>query len=280
MRRATVLFCFFVVLVSVPVVAIEHVDTLLFPVVARTAGAGDSQWVSDLTVHNLLDESITVGLQFFPADQANEFDADFPDRIELGSRETSIVEDVLAEVFGYDTDIKGMLLVTANAGMIDGNNPDANIAAITRTYNAADPDGTYGQSVPGLDLFFPLSAPVLATGARFDETYRSNVGFVSLAMFQQVTVHYRILGPDGSVVADGSRTVPPLSMRQWSFQQLGASATEGAMTVELWLDEDDVAEDPCDFGAPAIQGYVSKVDNGTGDAEFIPAFWTDPNPCE
>ena len=280
MRRATVLFCFLAVLVSVPVVAIEHVDTLLFPVVARTAGTGGSQWVSDLTVHNLLDDSITVGLQFYPANQANELDMDFPDRVELGPRETKIIGDVLAEIFGYDTDIKGMLLVTANASMIDGNNPDANIAAITRTYNAADPAGTYGQSVPSLDIFFPLSAPVLATGARFDETYRSNVGIASLALFQQVTVHYRILGPDGSVAAEGSRTIPPLSMRQWSFQQLGASASEGAMTVELWLDEDDVGEDPCDFGAPAIQGYVSKVDNGTGDAEFIPAFWVDQNPCE
>lgn len=280
MRVVSVCICILAILMSFPVVAVEYVDTLVFPVVARTAGSGDSQWVSDLTVHNLLDEPITVGLQFYPENQANSLDMDFPDRIELGARETRLIGDVLATVFGYDTDIKGMLLVTANAGMIDGNNPDANIAAITRTYNAADPAGTYGQSVSSLELFFPLAAPVLATGARFDDTYRSNVGFVSLALFQQVTVHYRILEPDGSVAAEGSRTVPPLSMRQWSFQQLGASPIEGAMSVELWLDEDDVGEDPCDFGAPAIQGYVSKVDNGTGDAEFIPAFWTDQNPCE
>ncbi len=280
MRNALIVLIVLFVLASVPAAAVEYVDTLVFPVVARTAGAGGSQWVSDLTVHNLLDESIAVGLQFYPANQANELDMDFPDRVQLGPRETKVIGDVLAEVFGYDTDIKGMLLVTANASMIDGNNPDANIAAITRTYNAADPAGTYGQSVTSLEIFFPLSAPVLATGARFDETYRSNVGIASLALFQEVTVHYRILGPDGSVAAEGNRTVPPLSMRQWSFQQLGVSASEGAMTVELWLDEDDVGEDPCDFGAPAIQGYVSKVDNGTGDAEFIPAFWTEPSPCE
>ncbi len=268
------------VLVSVPVAAFEHVDTLIFPVVARTAGAGDSQWVSDLTVNNLLDEPITVGLQFYPENQANDLDMDFPDRIDLGPRETRVIGDVLSEVFGYDTNVKGMLLVTANSGMISGNNPETNIAAVTRTYNAADPAGTYGQSVPALELFFPFSAPVLATGARHDSFYRSNLGVASLALFQKVTVHYRVLGPDGTVVAEGTRTVPKLSMRQWSFQQLGVSPADGAMTVEVWLDEDDVADDPCDFGAPSILAYVSKVDSGTGDAEFIYAFWTDSNPCE
>jgi len=280
MRAFTIVIFILAILVSVPVTAFEYGDTLVFPVVARTAGAGDSQWVSDLTINNLLGESITVGLQFYPENQANELDMDFPDRVDLGPRETIVIGDVLAEIFGYDTNVKGMLLVTANSGMIDGNNPDANIAAVTRTYNAADPAGTYGQSVPALDVFFPLSSPILATGARHDASYRSNLGVASLALFQNVTVHYRVLNPDGTVAAEGTRTVPKLSMRQWSFQQLGVSPTEGAMTVEVWLDPDDVADDPCDFGEPAILAYVSKVDSGTGDAEFIYAFWTTNNPCE
>lgn len=120
----------------------------------------------------------------------------------------------------------------------------------------------------------------MATGARNDDSYRSNVGIVSLAMFEEVLVHIRILGPDGTVLTERTRTAPPLSMRQWSFQQLGAGTVEGAMTVDLWLDEDNVAEDPCDFEAPAIMGYVSKVDNGTDDAEFIYAFLTVGDPCD
>ena len=43
MRVESIVFFILAVLVSIPVVAVEHVDTLLFPVVARTAGAGDSQ---------------------------------------------------------------------------------------------------------------------------------------------------------------------------------------------------------------------------------------------
>lgn len=44
---------------------------------------------------------------------------------------------------------------------------------------------------------------------------------------------------------------------------------EGALAVELWLDEDSVSEDLCADFANTLMGYVSKVDNGTGDAEFI-----------
>ena len=43
-------------------------------------------------------------------------------------------------------------------------------------------------------------------------------------------------------------------------------------TVELWLDPDDMVEDPCaaEF-TTGFLAYVSKVDNGTGDAEYLTA---------
>lgn len=94
-----------------------------------------------------MNESLTVGIQFFPENQANTLDMDFPDRFQLGSRETVLVEDVLAAIFGYDTNIKGLFLVTVDSNLISGNSDEANIAGITRTYNVADPAGTYGQSV-------------------------------------------------------------------------------------------------------------------------------------
>ena len=264
---------------TVPAIAQEHVSTLVFPVVARTAGVGDSQWVTDLTVNNLLDEDVTLALQFFPENQANVFDPTFPTRMSLGPRETMLIEDVLATVFAYDTDIKGVLLVTVDPDMIAGNHEDANIAGITRTYNAADPSGTYGQSVPGLAPLAVTAAPIVATGARHDAAYRSNVGIVSISMSGQIRVHYRILGPSGEVLAEGSRTIPPVSLRQFSFGQLGVSEFDGAATVELRIDEGDVSDEPCEMGSAAIIGYVSKIDNGTGDAEFVSALLTEPDPC-
>jgi hypothetical protein len=280
MRTIAPVVCLAAALLSAaPTLAQEHVSTLVFPVVARTAGAGDSQWVTDLTVNNLFDADVTLALQFFPENQANVFDPTFPTQMSLGARQTMLIEDVLATVFGYDSDIKGVLLVTVDADMIAGNPEDANIAGITRTYNAADPDGTYGQSVPGLAALSVTAAPIVATGARHDAAYRSNVGIVSVSMSGQIRVHYRVLGPSGGALAEGSRTVPPVSMRQFSFGQLGVSAFDGAATVELWIDEGDVSEEPCEIGSAAILGYISKVDNGTGDAEFISANLTEPDPC-
>ena len=43
-------------------------ETQIFPVVAHTEGAGDppTSWRSDLTVHNVMDSELTVGVFFLP----------------------------------------------------------------------------------------------------------------------------------------------------------------------------------------------------------------------
>jgi hypothetical protein len=269
--RCRLLICGFVVLVTAAGAAAQEVDTtVLFPIVARTAGVGTSQWVTDLTVHSLVDQPVEVGLQFFPADQANTFNFIFPDRISVGPRGTVLVEDVLASVFGYQDDITGVLLVTAEQDFIPGNPEDSEILAVTRTYNAADPAGTYGQTVPALFAAATgISDPVVATGARNDSRFRSNVGIVSMSFSGVVTVHYRILDGDGNVLAQGSKPIPSLTVKQWRMNQLGVGSVTGPLTVELWLDPADVSIDPCADFANRILGYVSKVDNGTGDAEFL-----------
>ena len=261
-------------------VAAQDVDSVqLFPIVARTAGVGSSQWVTDLAVHNLEADAITVGLQFFPANRANTFDPTFPDRIELAPRETALLEDVLAEVFGFQSDIKGVLVVSADPGMIIGNPEDTDILAVTRTYNRANPGGTYGQTVPSLELITVTETPLVVTGARNDARYRSNLGVMNRSM-EPLTVHYRILAAGGATLVEGSRPLPELSVRQFSFQQLGVGTVNGPLTVEMWLDPDDVSPDPCADFAAAILGYVSKVDNGTGDAEFLYAAPIDDPPCD
>lgn len=173
-----------------------------------------------------------------------------------------------------------MLVVTVDADLVSGNSQDANIAGVTRTYNAADPAGTYGQSVSSSEAYAVNMAPLVATGARFDSSFRSNLGVGSIGFFEELRFHYRVLGPNGGVLAEGSDTIPPLSVRQWSFQQLGVTSVDGGMTVEVWLDEGSISEEPCESGASAIIAYVSKVDRGTGDAEFIHALATEGIPCE
>jgi hypothetical protein len=232
-------------------------------------------------VYNATDETLTVGTQFLPADQANLFDPSFPDRFILGPYQTRVFVDVLHELFGYDSELKGSLLFTADSSLIAGNPDGAKILAATRIYNTGDPAGTYGQTVPALSLTINAAGtPSVATGVRHDSRYRSNLGIASLTLISDITVHYRVRTEDGSVLREGTRQLQPSSMSQWSFQQLGVPVTDGPLTVELWLDPSDVLPDPCATNFPNMFiAYVSKVDGGTGDAEFIYAAPTEPYDC-
>ncbi len=143
--RAKSVFMVCVLLAAASGVGAQMIENMqFFPIVARTAGLGvpPTQWVTDLVINNVTGEQLTVGMQFFPAGQANIFDPGYPTRITLGPRETVVVEDVLATLFGYDEDVKGALILTCDNEVIAGNPDEAYILATTRTYNVGSPAGT------------------------------------------------------------------------------------------------------------------------------------------
>ena len=72
-------------LAAMPVSAQEIAHTQFFPILARTSGAGGTQWVSDLTVHNVEEADLEVGIQFLEADQANIFYPCVPDRFPIAA---------------------------------------------------------------------------------------------------------------------------------------------------------------------------------------------------
>jgi hypothetical protein len=146
--------------------------------------------------------------------------------------------------------------------------------AVTRTYNTGGAEGTFGQTVPslvagGLNVFAESS---FITGARNDDEFRSNLGIAGQSALGTIRVHYRIMDQEGIVLVEDSKRIRIASMNQWSFDSLGVGSVEGPLTVELWLDPDDLDEDPCEPIFPTgFLAYVSKVDNGTGDAEYLTA---------
>jgi hypothetical protein len=265
---------------AVPVVAQEALDTQFFPVVARGAGLAGTMWVTDLVVTNPMDEPVTVGIGYFPSNQDNLFDPTFPDRLELDAGETLIAEDVLFDLFGVEEG-KGGLVLLADPNYIQGNPEGAKICAVTRTYNMGSELGTYGQTVPSLVVNANVGwAPSVIVGARNDEDFRSNLGIGSTSVMSPIRVHYEIKDAAGTVLAEGWKNIRVASMNQWSFQQLGVGVVEGPLTVELELDPANMVGDPCDMDIPvAFMAYVSKVDNGTGDAEFLTAAAMEPYYC-
>lgn len=270
-----------------PVAAQQIAHTQFFPILARTAGAGGTQWVSDLTVHNMTDSELVVGVQFLEADVANVFNPAFPDRFTLAARETLLIEDALNQLFGFDQDIKGAMIVTVDNELVPGaGNPvGSEVLATTRTYNTGDPAGTFGQTVPATgEVINAAPTKSIVTGAINSTRFRSNLGAMNLTFIDSLRIRYRVLDAMGAVVAEGTRTLQPASVSQWSFQQLGVPKQDGPLTVELWMHPDDVTEDPCAVNFPTMFiAYVSKVDgnpDGTGDAEFIYAAPNDPYDCQ
>jgi hypothetical protein len=284
MRSTTAALVLAGLVVASPAAAQQLAHSQFIPVVARTAGVGGTQWVTDVSVYNATDETLEVGTQFLPANRANVFNPTFPTRFTLAPRETKVFEDVLATLFGYDTEAMGSVVFTVDDTLILGNPDGARILASTRVYNVGDPAGTFGQTVPALSLGINASGtPSIVTGVRHDARFRSNLGIVNMALLSELRIHYRVRSEDGSVVKEGMRTLLPSSMSQYSFSSLGVPQTEGPLTVELWLDAGDVLPDPCATQFPNMfMAYVSKVDgnpDGTGDAEFLYAAPTQPYDC-
>lgn len=272
-----------VVSIAVPGVAQLVNETQFFPVVAHTAGAGDppTSWRTDLTVHNVMDAELRVGVHFFESGNVVEWDGTYDVTLDLQSRETRTVEDVVVTLFGITTNTKGSLLLECDNSIFPSNPDDSRMLAHTRTYNVGSEVGTFGTSVATAQ-FSPAflnagqSASVI-TGVRNDSNYRSNLGIVNFSFAGvPITVHYRVLGESGEIVASGSKDLDAYDMNQWSFRNLGVPRVyEGPLTVELWLDPEDVPGDPCQLEEDDLVifiAYATKADGnptGSGDGEFI-----------
>jgi len=283
MRLKVCLITVLVIGVVAPGAAQMVNETQFFPVVAHTSGAGDppTSWRSDLTVHNPMDAALTVGVMFFRSGQVAEWDGTYTVTLTLQARETRTVEDIVATLFGITANSKGSLLLECDDSIFPSNPDGSVMLATTRTYNAGSEVGTFGTSVPTVqfsDAFLNGGQSIsLITGVSNDENFRSNLGIVNFSFAEvPITVHYRFLDEDGTEIASGRKNLDPFDMNQWSFKKLGVPAViEGPLTVELWLDPDDIAGDLCEIEEDdfvIFVAYATKVDgnpSGSGDGVFI-----------
>ncbi|MCG6949298.1 MAG: hypothetical protein LJE93_10335 [Acidobacteria bacterium] len=262
-------------------------ETQFFPVVAHTAGAGDppTSWRSDLTVHNVTDGVLTVGVVYFPSGEDivwdGTYNGTYAETVTLQPRETKTYVDIVATLFGVTSSSKGSLLLECDDSIFPSNPDGAMMVAHTRTYNVGSEIGTFGTSVPTAQYssaFLNAGQSIsLITGVRNDSDYRSNLGIVNFSFAEvPITVHYRFLNEGGVEIASGSKTLGVMNMDQWSFRKLGVPKTvDGPLTVELWLDPDDIPGDPCEIEEDDLVifiAYATKVDGnptGSGDGEFI-----------
>ena len=238
-------------------------QTLYVPAAANAEGVNQTRWRTDLQVKATDGGDATFTVELLETGRANTD----PTAIErtLAAGESLRLGNLLDSAFGFTG--TAALRVAAT---------DGRILVSSRTYNDA-PAGTYGQTVPGV----PEEATT-ATGARAtliqlsrspdpSAGFRTNVGFVNVTD-GTISVDVELFAADGSSLGAVSRNLRAFEHKQVNdvFHAVGA---------------DDVVDGYAVVGTASAGGrficYASVVDNGSGDAVFIPgATEVDPLPAQ
>lgn len=139
---------------------------LVVPGVARTRGAFDSQWFTDVTIYNPFDEAQEVEIRFAAIGE-DDVRAPLPGRsitIALAPQEIRVLDDVL-RLFGVD-DGGGALHVL----------PAREVNVTSRTYSRSA-KGTYGFGMLAIDFYNAAGPhfPLTFTGAFPGPGFRTNV---------------------------------------------------------------------------------------------------------
>jgi len=257
------------------------------PVVVKAKGRAGTLWQSDVSITNLTDTEQTVTAAYAPEKHANLPPMGNVHTTNLAAHQTILVKDILGSWFPeFGDNTKGVLLVFAGQPDFgldlehlqealrfrDQTEPVPVLAVSSRAYNAANPDATYGQTVPAntVSYFFGVASGKL-TGIRQDQRFRTNIGVANyspLAASVQITIY----DASGQQLTRKIKTVEAFSMRQWNLKSdFGIDGVEDGL-VDIRVDPAVASQDPCGTlagkMAPLLSAYSSKNDNATGDAEF------------
>lgn len=221
------------------------------PAVANLPGVAGTFWQSDVVIHNPGETQTSVRLLLFPEirDGGPVFDPMTSDSMTVPALGQLNISNVVQTVFGM-INAKGALSVISENG--------APVVIGSRTYTFGDDGGTYGQEIFGI----LVSDRAWAAGAQNDSLYRTNVGvYLPVGPPQGSTVDFEVIIRDasGNEVTRGTMPFPAAGMQQRSLTSFGADQLlDGSIEV--------VCSDPDFFW----YGYISRVDQISGDAVFRP----------
>ncbi len=285
-RVCVVAFMIAVVAGSVPALAQIALPVQFLPVVARAAGV-NSLWRTDVSITNITNSSVTVTAAYLPEAQTNFPPLKYTHQITLQSKQTILIEDVVGKWFSqFGNNTKGAMFIYAEQPSLGKDlvfgqglswvqskgTASPSLVVTSRTYNAANPDATYGQTVPAnpYSFFMGIAAGEM-TGMREDDHFRTNIGVVNLSGLT-APVQITVYGPSGQLLAQKTENVEGFSLRQWNLKrEFGVTNLQDGL-VEVKVDPSVANQDPCGDTAgalsPLLVAYYSKNDNATGDAEF------------
>jgi len=227
------------------------------PAVSSAPGRFGTTWTTDLWIYNLQDDGpITVWASFIGAAGAKAHDSEVA--IEIPPVTMTTVRDAVTELFGLTA--SGALRLRS----------DFKFEARSRTYNSAQGGGQLGQGIPavavqsGGDEVLLNGAGTLLGAANIPgpSGVRTNLGLLN-ASDETIEVEVWLFGDEPPGLLLGYLLDLEIGPREWLqtdvFGLVGAAdrTSESAHVVFGSLDTE------------ALVGYLSRVDNTSGDATYI-----------
>lgn len=147
------------------VVRASLAQRLVLPAVAQMRGAFGSEWTTDVTIYNPLDEPQEVEVRFLSLNPAVQTFARRTQTIRLGAREIAVIPDALHSLF---------MIVNGGGSLVV--EPAVGVNVFARTYTRAG-NGTYGYGMQAVDYFNAAGPrfPLVFSGAFPGPNFRTNV---------------------------------------------------------------------------------------------------------
>jgi len=223
-----------------------------FPVVANLPGINNTDWRTDVSVVNLGTADTSIRMLLQPEiDLGGQpvFEPVVSDPIVIAPGDQHTMRNVLQTVFGK-TDVKGAMNIFSTDG--------SPLVIGARIYTLGAGGGSYGQNVEGVLVANRAWAP----GVTHDDFYRTNVGiYLPIEPLPGATVRYdvRVFDSDGVEVGSGVVDFQYAGVQQFNLTTFGV----GRLL-------DGYLEISCQDPTLTWYGYISRVDQVTGDAVFRP----------
>ena len=224
--------------------------TFVVPAAGTGAGAGGSQWQTELTLHSNSIAPVTAALTFHDRNGAGETAT-----VVLAPRSTVAIGDIVKTRFGRDGGTGAIEIVVGDAVA-------TKLAITSRTFNKSEA-GEFGQDIPAVNLknaatagqTIVLAAPSSVAG------YRFNAGIYAAA---DSSIRWDLVRADGTLVKSVTADYAAGTQAQYN------------LAVETFFGETPADNDTllAFVNSGTVIVYGSAVNNGTGDPSFVPGIAT------
>jgi hypothetical protein len=222
---------------------------LILPGVARLQGGFGSQWRTDVTLYNPLDEAQEIEVRYLPLGVGA-----------TGSRKITVI--LKAHEIRFVPDVLQSLFLLENGGGSLHFLPATGMNVVGRTYSRdSDGNGTYGFGMTGIDAFNAAGPrfPMTFAGAFPGEHFRTNI-LLTDTSGAGASATLSAFGVSGSIGATGSVITAP------SGATVQANGVHSALNL-FGRDAGGLVIQPTRGTAIAT---VVAIDNRTNDATWFP----------